>query len=176
MSPNQEQNISKSSRIDLEYSIKNFFVSLFARVKQRRNLTERSRKIHKWILYQPIFLNNQKDFVEKSFWSPKLRRKLVGCHNRHIKSWNFMQTLDLRPLETLSFEPGIYRKTFFSTILTSLDVENFETRSRDVIVYTEITPKVYRFKSILNNKKYISQNWKVWSDMDIREFFFFKAS
>ena len=59
-----------------------------------------------------------------------------------------MQSLDLRPLETLSFEPEIYRKTFFSTILTSLDVEKFEMRSRDVIVYTENTPKVDRFNPI----------------------------
>ena len=59
-----------------------------------------------------------------------------------------MQSLDLRPLETLSFETGSYRKTFFSTILTSLDVEKFETRSRDVIVNTEITPKDDRFNSI----------------------------
>ena len=71
-----------------------------------------------------------------------------------------MQSLDLRPLETLSFEPGIYRKTFFSTILSSLDVEKFETRSRDVIVCTEITAKDDRFNLILTREKNISQNLK----------------
>ena len=68
-----------------------------------------------------------------------------------------MQTLGLRPLETLSFEPGICRKTFFSTNLTSLDIEKFETRSQDVIVYTEITPKVDRFNSIINRK--LDKTW-----------------
>ena len=59
----------------------------------------------------------------------------------------------MRPLETLSFEPGSCRKSLFSTILTSRNVQKIETRSRDIIVYSEIRPKVDRFNLIITKKK-----------------------